>query len=77
MATPPDFVPADAQQIITDLVARYELITGKKLYPGHVDRAMLDVIAYVSAQKAAEINDTGRLNLVEFSRAPISGPALN
>lgn len=71
MATPPDFVPADAQQIITDLVARYERITGKTLYPGHVDRAMLDVIAYVSAQKSAEINDTGRLNLVEFSRAPI------
>ncbi len=49
MATPPDFVPADAQQIITDLVARYELITGKTLYPGHVDRAMLDGLMASSA----------------------------
>lgn len=69
--TLPNFVDDDPQAITAELIAHYEAMTGKTLYPAHIDRIMIDLIASVAAQKSAEINDTGRLNLVSFSRGAI------
>ncbi|WP_047249499.1 baseplate J/gp47 family protein [Chromobacterium subtsugae] len=67
----PRFVDDDPQTITAQLLARYEAMSGKTLYPGHVDRIMIDLIASVAAQKSAEINDSARLNLLAFSRGAI------
>ncbi len=67
----PQFVPADIQVITQELVAAYEAMTGKTLYPGQIERLLINLIAYRETLVRTAINDTGRQNLVAFARAPM------
>lgn len=71
VTTWPKFVSDDSQTITQDLVARYEALTGKTLYPGQVERLLIDLIAYAATLNRAAINDAGRQNLVRFAREPM------
>lgn len=71
MSTLPQFVPDDSQAITQELIAAYEAMTGKTLYPGQIERLLIDLIAYRETLVRTAINDTGRQNLVAFSRAPM------
>ena len=63
---------ADDPLAITDeRVRAYEAATGKTLYPGQIERLLIDLIAYRETLVRTAINDTGRQNLVAFSRAPM------
>lgn len=67
----PRFVPDDSQAITQELIAAYEAMTGKTLYPGQIERLLIDLIAYREILVRTAINDTGRQNLVAFARAPM------
>ena len=71
MSTLPQFVPDDSQAITQELITAYEAMTGKTLYPGQIERLLIDLIAYRETLVRTAINDTGRQNLVAFSRAPM------
>ena len=69
--TEPDFIERDADKITAEMIAQYEAATGKTLYPGQIERLLIDLIAYRETLVRTAINDTGRQNLVAFSRAPM------
>ncbi|HJU70397.1 MAG TPA: baseplate J/gp47 family protein [Paucimonas sp.] len=71
MSTLPQFVTDDSQVITQELIAAYEAMTGKTLYPGQIERLLIDLIAYRETLVRTAINDTGRQNLVSFARAPM------
>ncbi|MET0264710.1 MAG: baseplate J/gp47 family protein [Duganella sp.] len=71
MSTLPKFVADDSEAITQEMIAVYEAMSGKTLYPGQVERLLIDVIAYRETLVRAAINDSARQNLVEFARAPM------
>lgn len=71
MSDLPKFIPDDPTVVTQELISAYEAMTGKTLYPAHVDRLLIDLIAYRESVTRAAINDTGRQNLVAFARAPM------
>lgn len=71
MSTLPQFVPDDSQIITQELIVAYEAMAGKTLYPGQVERLLIDLIAYRETLVRTAINDAARQNLVAFSRAPM------
>ncbi len=71
MSVLPQFVADDSQVITQELISVYEAMTGKTLYPGQVERLLIDLIAYRETLVRTAINDTARQNLVAFSRAPM------
>lgn len=71
MSTLPQFIADDSQVITQELIAAYEAMTGKTLYPGQIERLLIDLIAYRETLVRTAINDAGRQNLVAFSRAPM------
>lgn len=71
MNTLPKFIPDDPTTVTQELISAYEAMTGKTLYPGQVERLLIDLIAYRESVTRAAINDTGRQNLVAFARAPM------
>jgi phage-related baseplate assembly protein len=69
--TLPKVVHEDSQLVTSELIAAYEAMTGKTLYPAQVERLLIDLIAYRETLMRASINDAARQNLVRFSRAPM------
>lgn len=67
----PSFVVRDPQEVVRQMVAQYEQLTGKTLYPAQVERIQIDVAAYRESLVREAIQDAAKLNLVRFSRAPI------
>lgn len=67
----PDFVVRDPDAVAREMVAQYEGLTGKTLYPAQVERLLVDVIAYRESLMREAIQDAAKLNLVRYSRAPI------
>ena len=67
----PKFVSDDPTEITQELIAAYEAMTGKTVYPAQVDRVFIDLVAYSRTLTMSAINDVGRQNLVAFARAPI------
>jgi phage-related baseplate assembly protein len=67
----PNFVSRDAETITREMIAQYESLTGKTLYPAQVERILIDVIAYRESLVRQSIQDAGKLNLVRYSRAPV------
>jgi phage-related baseplate assembly protein len=49
----PEFAPRDTASIKADLVARFEGITGRPLYPAQVESFMIDLMAYALANVGA------------------------
>lgn len=69
--TLPTFIDNNPEQITQELIASYEAMTGKTLYPGQVERLLIDLWAYRESLTRSAINDVGRQNLVRFARAPM------
>lgn len=67
----PVFVVRDPQAVVRDMVAQYELLSGKTLYPAQIERLQIDVAAYRESLMREALQDAAKLNLVRFSRAPI------
>ncbi len=68
--TAPRFIDRDPQQVVEDLVAQYEAMTGRTLYPAQVERLLIDLVAYRESLTRELIQDTALQNLVAFARAP-------
>lgn len=66
----PEFVERDPEKVVAELIAQYEAITGRTLYPAQVERLVIDLIAYRESLTREAIQDAGKQNLVSFSRAP-------
>ncbi|WP_432719832.1 baseplate J/gp47 family protein [Jeongeupia wiesaeckerbachi] len=69
--TEPDFIQRDPQLITAEIIADYERMTGKTLYPAQVDRLLIDVIAYRETLVRVGIQEAAKQNLVAFARAPM------
>jgi phage-related baseplate assembly protein len=67
----PDFVSRDPDAITQALIANYEQLTGKTLYPAQVERLLIDVISYRETLIREAIQDAAKLNLIRYSRAPV------
>ncbi|MBK5142980.1 baseplate J/gp47 family protein [Budviciaceae bacterium BWR-B9] len=68
---PPEFVSIDPKAIELDLIARYEEISGKKLYPAQIEHLFINLLAYAKTRTLARIQHTGEQMLPRFSEAPI------
>ncbi|ERL56126.1 baseplate assembly protein [Psychrobacter aquaticus] len=64
---PPEFIARDADVITAELIAEYEALSGKTLYPAQADRLMIDVIAYREMLIRTQINEAGKQNLIAFA----------
>jgi phage-related baseplate assembly protein len=67
----PDFVSRDAETITAELVAQYESLTGRTLYPAQVERILIDLVAYRELLCRIAIQEAAEQNLVAFARAPM------
>lgn len=67
----PDFISRDPQQVTADLIAGWEQLTGKTLYPAQVERLLIDLAAYRETLVRIGIQEAAKLNLVAFSRYPM------
>lgn len=67
----PSFIDRDPQAITANIVAQYEQLTGKTLYPAQVERLLIDVIAYRETLIRIGIQEAAKQNLVAFARAPM------
>jgi phage-related baseplate assembly protein len=67
----PSFVTRDVGAITRDMVAMYEELTGKTLYPAQVERLLVNIAAYREILVREAIQDAAKLNLVRYSRAPV------
>jgi phage-related baseplate assembly protein len=69
--SPPAFFDADPAAITRELVALYEDLTGKTLYPAQPERIWVDIAAYRESLAMQRGNDVALQMLVRFSRAPL------
>lgn len=67
----PSFIDRDPEAITAEIVAQYEGLTGKTLYPAQVERLMIDVIAYRETLVRVGIQEAAKQLLVAFARAPM------
>ncbi len=67
----PIFIERDAEKITQELIAQYEALTGKKLYPAQVERLIIDLIAYREMLIRIGIQEAAKQNLVNFARFPM------
>ncbi|ARU23683.1 hypothetical protein RSSE_c3300 [Ralstonia solanacearum] len=67
----PNFIDRDPDAITTEIVAQYEALTGKTLYPAQVERLLIDVIAYRETLVRIGIQETAKQCLVAYARAPM------
>lgn len=66
----PSFVERAPQQVVNELVAHFEALTGRTLYPAQVERLVIDLVAYRESLTREAIQDAGKQSLVSFARAP-------
>lgn len=71
MPTEPRFVYVDAQAVLSELIAQYELESGKPLQPAQPERLIFNAFAYRETLVRQAIQDTAVQNLVSFSSAPV------
>lgn len=64
-------VDEDPVAIVGDMIAQYELMTGKTLFPAQVERLQIDLFAYRESLARAAMNQACRQMLVKFSTAPV------
>ncbi|MEX3629051.1 MAG: baseplate J/gp47 family protein [Burkholderia sp.] len=67
----PSFIDRDPARDLADMVAKFEADVGRTLFPGQIERLLLNGFSYrVSLLKEA-MQDVALLCLVRYSRAPI------
>lgn len=69
--TKPTFIERNADSIISEMVARYQELTGKTLQPAQPERLLLNTYAYRELMLREAIQSTALQNLVDFSAAPV------
>lgn len=67
----PVFINTDAAALTAEMIAWYEKISGKTLYPAQDERLLINLMAYREALVRLAIQDTAEQNLVAFARAPM------
>ncbi len=67
----PTFFERDPATITAEIVADYEAMTGKTLYPAQIERVLIDMIAYRETLTRIAGQEAAKLNLVRYSRYPI------
>jgi phage-related baseplate assembly protein len=67
----PQFVERDPQKITAELIAQYESLTGRTLYPAQLERVLIDVLAYRETLVREAIQEAAKQNLVAFAQAPM------
>lgn len=67
----PNFIDRDPDAITAEIVAQYEQLSGKTLYPAQVERLLIDVIAYRETLVRIGIQEAAKQNLVAYARAPM------
>jgi phage-related baseplate assembly protein len=67
----PEYLPVDPQPIVDAMVAEWERLTEKTLYPAQVERLLINNMAYREALLRGMINQAARQNLVRFATGPI------
>ena len=63
----PEFINRDPAQIEADLIARWQEVSGRTLYPGQIERLWLNLLAYEEALHKLEIQYTAEQNLVNYA----------
>lgn len=63
----PNFIERNVQNVTHTLIAEYERLAGKPLYPAQADRVFIDVIAYREMLIRNAINEAGKQNLIAFA----------
>lgn len=63
-----NFVETDTEEITNELIAQYESLTGRTLYPADPVRVFILWIADVIVRERALINDAARANVPRFAR---------
>jgi phage-related baseplate assembly protein len=67
----PEFIERDVNQIVNEMVAQYEQLSGKTLQPAQVERLLINTFAYRESLIREKIQYAALQNLVEFSNAPV------
>ena len=67
----PSFIDRDAIKITQELIAQYETMTGKKLYPAQIERLIIDLIAYRERLLRIGIQEAAKQNLVAYATFPM------
>lgn len=67
----PSFIDRDPQVVTAELVAMYESLTGKTLYPAQPERILVDLIAYREQLLRIAIQEAAKQNLVEYAIYPM------
>ncbi|MCB2187692.1 MAG: baseplate J/gp47 family protein [Deltaproteobacteria bacterium] len=62
------FCETDTAQVEAQIIADYEQITGRTLYPGAPERLFLEAVAYEVALARLLIDHAGKMNLLHFSQ---------
>ena len=67
----PSFIERDPAKVVREMVAQYEALTGKKLYPAQVERLQINAAAYRESLMREAVQDAGKQGLVRYARYPI------
>ncbi len=67
----PEFIERDVNQIVNEMVAQYEQLSGKTLQPAQVERLLINTFAYRESLIREKIQYAALQNLVEFANAPV------
>lgn len=67
----PSFVARDPAAITAEIIAQYESLTGKTLYPAQIERVLVDIIAYRESLLRVALQDAALQCLVRYARAPM------
>ncbi len=67
----PSFIERDPAKVTREMIALYEQLTGKTLYPAQAERLLIDVMAYRESLTREAFQDGAKLNLVRYSRGVI------
>lgn len=65
--TAPIFLTADPDVITADLIAAFESITGRTLYPAQVERLLIDVMSYRETILRQDVQLAAERNLVDYA----------
>lgn len=71
MRAPPEFLARDPQAITAELVADFQRLTGKTLYPAQIEQLYLDFLAYRETLARNAFQEGALQMLPRFARAPI------
>lgn len=67
----PNFINRDATTIINEMVADYELRTGRSLEPAQIEMLLINAFAYRELLVRNQIQDASLQNLVDYARFPM------